>query len=140
MMEDESADMIHLERDESGLDEQELDAEINKSALINLVEAALVEGVRKGASDIHFVPKVGNKTEIYFRLDGELQLWHTQENTLPEAIVSVIKDRGKGMDRFEREMAQDGFMQREIDDHIIRYRVSVLPMVGTELKINLKVL
>ena len=25
-------------------------------------------------------------------------------------------------------------MQREIDDHIIRYRVSVLPMVGTELK------
>lgn len=134
MMEDESADMIHLERDESGLDEQELDAEINKSALINLVEAALVEGVRKGASDIHFVPKVGNKTEIYFRLDGELQLWHTQENTLPEAIVSVIKDRGKGMDRFEREMAQDGFMQREIDDHIIRYRVSVLPMVGTELK------
>ncbi|HMU42052.1 MAG TPA: GspE/PulE family protein [Ignavibacteriaceae bacterium] len=134
MMEDESADMIHLERDEGGLDEQELDAEINKSALINLVEAALVEGVRKGASDIHFVPKVGNKTEIYFRLDGELQLWHTQENTLPEAIVSVIKDRGKGMDRFEREMAQDGFMQREIDDHIIRYRVSVLPMVGTELK------
>ena len=100
MMEDESADMIHLERDEGGLDEQELDAEINKSALINLVEAALVEGVRKGASDIHFVPKVGNKTEIYFRLDGELQLWHTQENTLPEAIVSVIKDRGKGMERF----------------------------------------
>jgi len=134
MMEEESADEMHIERDESGLDEQELDAEINKSALINLVEAALVEGVRKGASDIHFVPKVGNKTEIYFRLDGELQLWHTQDNTLPEAIVSVIKDRGKGMDRFEREMAQDGFMQREIDDHIIRYRVSVLPMVGTELK------
>lgn len=134
MMEEESADLMHLERDEGGLDEQELDAEINKSALINLVEAALVEGVRKGASDIHFVPKTGNKTEIYFRLDGDLQLWHTQENTLPEAIVSVIKDRGKGMDRFEREMAQDGFMQREIDDHIIRYRVSVLPMVGTELK------
>ena len=134
MMEDESAEIMHLERDESGLDEQELDAEKNKSALINLRDAALVERCRKGASDIHFVPKVGNKTEIYFRLDGELQLWHTQENTLPEAIVSVIKDRGKGMDRFEREMAQDGFMQREIDDHIIRYRVSVLPMVGTELK------
>lgn len=134
MMEDESSEMMHLESDEGGLDEQELDAEINKSALINLVEATLIEGVRKGASDIHFVPKVGNKTEIYFRLDGELQLWHTQDNTLPEAIVSVIKDRGKGMDRFEREMAQDGFMQREIDDHVIRYRVSVLPMVGTELK------
>jgi type IV pilus assembly protein PilB len=38
------------------------------------------------------------------------------------------------MDRFERERAQDGFIQREIDNHIIRFRVSVLPMVGTELK------
>ena len=30
--------------------------------------------------------------------------------------------------------AQDGFIQRQIDNHIIRFRVSVLPMVGTELK------
>lgn len=121
-------------REEHSLDEQELDAEINKSALINLIEAALIEGVRKGASDIHFIPRSGNKTEIMFRIDGLLQTWHIQENTLPEAVVAVIKDRSKGMDRFEREMAQDGFIQREVDKHIIRYRVSVLPMVGTELK------
>ncbi|MBZ0182993.1 MAG: GspE/PulE family protein, partial [Melioribacteraceae bacterium] len=28
----------------------------------------------------------------------------------------------------------DGFIQREIDGHVIRFRVSVLPMVGTELR------
>ncbi|HEX7356358.1 MAG TPA: GspE/PulE family protein, partial [Ignavibacteriaceae bacterium] len=122
------------DRDEASLDEQELDAEINKSALINLVEAALVEGVRKGASDIHFIPRSGNKTHIMFRIDGNLQTWYVQETTLPEAVVAVVKDRAKGMDRFEREMAQDGFIQREIDNIIIRYRVSILPMVGTELK------
>ncbi|MEJ2507533.1 MAG: ATPase, T2SS/T4P/T4SS family, partial [Ignavibacteriaceae bacterium] len=71
---------------------------------------------------------------MYIRIDGILQLWHVQENTLPEAVVAVVKDRGKGMDRFEREMAQDGFIQREVDRHIIRFRVSVLPIVGTELK------
>jgi len=120
--------------DESGFDEDELNAEINKSALINLVEGALVEGVRKGASDIHFIPKSNNKTDILIRIDGNLQLWHVQENTLPEAVVAVVKDRSKGMDRFERERAQDGFIQREIDGQIIRFRVSVLPMVGTELK------
>jgi type IV pilus assembly protein PilB len=38
------------------------------------------------------------------------------------------------MDRFEREQAQDGFVQREIDHHVIRFRVSVLPVVGTELR------
>ncbi len=119
---------------EKSLSEEELDAEINKSALINLIEAALVEGVRKGVSDIHFVPKSNKSTDIVFRLDGNLQLWHTQENTSPEAVIAVVKDRSKGLDRFEREKAQDGFIQREIDGHIIRFRVSVLPMVGTELK------
>lgn len=127
----------HLElddREESSLDEQELDAEINKSALINLVEGALVEGVRRGASDIHFIPRSRNKTDVMFRIDGNLQIWYVQEGTLPEAVVAVVKDRARGMDRFEREMAQDGFIQREIDNIIIRFRVSILPMVGTELK------
>ena len=122
------------EREDASLDEQELDAEINKSALINLVEGALVEGVRRGASDIHFIPRSGNKTHVMFRLDGNLQTWYIQEGTLPEAVVAVVKDRARGMDRFEREMAQDGFIQREIDNIIIRFRVSILPMVGTELK------
>jgi type IV pilus assembly protein PilB len=133
-MMEESVGELQIDKDENSLDEQELDAEINKSALINLVEGALVEGVRMGASDIHFVPKSGNKTDILFRIDGNLQVWHVQDGTLPEAVVAVVKDRSKGMDRFEREKAQDGFIQREIDSHIIRFRVSVLPMVGTELK------
>ncbi|MGQ9798299.1 MAG: GspE/PulE family protein [Ignavibacterium sp.] len=133
-LEKEQQEFLETPIDEGGIDEQELEAEINRSALINLVEGALIEGVRKGASDIHFIPRSGNKTDIMFRIDGNLQLWHTQENTLPEAVVAVIKDRSKGMDRFEREMAQDGFMQREIDNHIIRFRVSILPMVGTELR------
>ncbi|MBU1096741.1 MAG: pilus assembly protein PilB [Ignavibacteriae bacterium HGW-Ignavibacteriae-2] len=131
---EEADEEISVERDEISVDEEELDAEINKSALVNLVEAALVEGVRKGASDIHFIPRSNKKTEIHFRVDGKLMLWHTQDGTLPEAVMSVVKDRAKGLDRFERERAQDGFIQREIDRHIIRYRVSVLPMVGTELR------
>ncbi|WP_337864655.1 GspE/PulE family protein [Ignavibacterium sp.] len=133
-LEKEQHEFLESPIDEGGIDEQELEAEINRSALINLVEGALIEGVRKGASDIHFIPRSGNKTDIMFRIDGNLQLWHKQENTLPEAVVAVVKDRSKGMDRFEREMAQDGFIQREIDNHIIRFRVSILPMVGTELR------
>ncbi len=129
-----SDEELSVEIEETNVDEEELDAEINKSALVNLIEASLVEGVRKGASDIHIVPKSGNITEIHFRIDGKLQLWHAQDNTQPEALMAVVKDRAKGLDRFERERAQDGFIQRAIDNHIIRYRVSVLPMVGTELK------
>ncbi len=125
---------ITLDAEDENVSEEELDAEINKSALINLVEGALVEAVRKGVSDIHIIPRDRRTTDFHFRIDGKLRLWYSQENTMPEAVMAVVKDRSRGMDRFEREKAQDGFIQREIDGTIIRFRVSVLPMVGTELR------
>ncbi|HEX9005749.1 MAG TPA: GspE/PulE family protein [Bacteroidota bacterium] len=122
------------EEEEASLDEEALEAEITKSALVNLVEGSLVEAVRQGASDIHIIAKEGSRTEFWFRVDGALKLWHVQEHTLPEAVAAVVKDRSKNVDRFEREAAQDGFIQRSIDDHMIRFRVSILPLVGVEFK------
>jgi type IV pilus assembly protein PilB len=116
------------------LDEQALEAEISKSALVNLFEGCLVEAVRRSASDIHVVAAEGNRTNFLFRMDGELQVWHIQENTVPEAVLAVIKDRTKNVDRFEREMTQDGFIQRVIDGHQLRFRVSIMPIVTTEFK------
>ena len=92
MMEDADEELHIVEDTDAQVDEEELDAEINKSALINLVEAALIEGVRKGVSDIHIIPRTSTQTDIHFRIDGKLQLWHTQENTLPEALMAVVKD------------------------------------------------
>jgi type IV pilus assembly protein PilB len=120
--------------DEAEVDEEALQAEITKSALVNLFEGCLVEAVRRGVSDIHIVPAEGNKTNFMFRVDGNLQLWHCQENTMPEAVIAVIKDRTKNVDRFEREMSQDGFIQRVIDGHQLRFRVSIMPIVTTEFK------
>ena len=120
--------------EEAVVDEEALEAEINKSALANLIEGALVEAVRQGVSDVHIVPKEGNKTDFFFRVDGNLQVWHTQESTMPEAVLAVVKDRTKGVDRFEREMSQDGFIQRVVDGHQLRFRVSIMPIVTTEFK------
>lgn len=119
---------------DEAIDEEALEAEINKSALVNLFEGCLVEAVRRGVSDIHIVAAEGNKTNFMFRVDGNLQLWHCQENTMPEAVMAVIKDRTKNVDRFEREMSQDGFIQRVIDGHQLRFRVSIMPIVTTEFK------
>jgi type IV pilus assembly protein PilB len=125
---------IREEEEEGALDEDALEAEISKSALVNLVEGALVEAVRQGASDIHIIAKEGNRTEFWFRLDGSLKLWHVQDRTMPEAVAAVVKDRSKNVDRFEREMSQDGFIQREIDGTMIRFRVSIMPIVGVEYR------
>ncbi|KAB2926069.1 MAG: type II/IV secretion system protein [Bacteroidetes bacterium] len=120
--------------DEAQVDEDALNAEINKSALANLFEGCLVEAVRQGVSDVHIVAAEGNRTNFMFRVDGNLKVWHCQENTMPEAVMAVVKDRTKGVDRFEREMSQDGFVQRVIDGHQLRFRVSIMPIVTTEFK------
>jgi type IV pilus assembly protein PilB len=125
---------MRAEDEESAVDEEALEAEISKSALVNLVEGALVEAVRQGASDIHILAKEGNRTEFWFRVDGALKLWHVQDKTMPEAIAAVVKDRSKNVDRFERDMSQDGFIQRLIDNTMIRFRVSIMPIVGIEYR------
>ena len=119
------------EEEEKGLDEEELTAAINKSLLVNLFEGCLIEAVHKGASDIHIIPKEGNVTEIHFRVDGRLQLWHRQDGVKPEAFLAVVKDRTRNVDRFEWDKAQDGFIQREIDHYLLRFRVSIVPIVSS---------
>jgi type IV pilus assembly protein PilB len=134
LLADADVDLAPSGDDEANVDEEALESEISKSALVNLVEGTLVEAVRNGSSDVHIIGKEGNRTEFYFRVDGNLKLWHVQEQTMPEAVAAVVKDRSKNVDRFEREMSQDGFIQRTIDGHQIRFRVSIMPIVGTEFK------
>ncbi len=86
--------------------------------------------MRLRASDIHIFPNKYKHTEIHLRVDGQLHLWNTQKTVHPEAMLAVAKDRCGGVDRFDREIAQDGFIQREVDGALIRYRVSILPIIS----------
>lgn len=134
ILEDSDIEISEMEDKDANIEEEDLDAEINKSLLVHLVEGMLVESVRNGASDIHIIPKDPKTTEVHFRVDGKLKLWHVQKGVRPEAVAAVVKDRSRNVDRFEREVAQDGFIQRKIDGHHIRFRVSILPIVGREFQ------
>lgn len=118
--------------EQSKIDEEEIDAEINQSMLNSLIEGMLVESVRQGVSDIHVVPSGKTTTDFMFRIDGKLNMWHQQQKVKPEALSAVIKDKTQNVDRFDRESSQDGFIQRTVDGHNIRYRVSIMPMVGEQ--------
>ncbi len=112
------------------VDDEALEAEITNSALINLFEAMLVEAVHRGASDVHIFEHAPRRIGIYFRQDGELVEWHDDDSVPPEAFFAVAKDNALNVDRFERDTAQDGYMEREIDGAVIRFRVSVMPVSG----------
>lgn len=126
----------NLDQDSGGINQDELESQMSRSALINLFEAMLVEAVRQGISDIHILPGQQRQVEILFRRNGELQPWHTNKRIHPEAFLAVVKDNTLNVDRFERAKAQDGFIQRTVDDTIIRYRVSVLPITTTDHEIH----
>lgn len=137
--EDPMAFDLGMSYDESAaeiIDEDALEAEISRSSLINLFEATLVEAVRQGASDVHIYPNAKKRVEIHFRIDGRLSLWHTEHKVHPEALLAVIKDNAMNVDRFERDAAQDGYIQRWIDDVLIRFRVSVLPIANVSHEIR----
>jgi len=114
--------------------EQELEEEINRSGLVDLVENVFIDAVRVGASDIHVIPRGEKRTEFHFRIDGKLTLWYANTDSRAEAVAAVVKDRAMNLDRFERTSAQDGFAQFMIDKKTIRFRVSVIPTIGKELK------
>ncbi len=116
----------------------ELDEEIRKGHLAEIVDNIFHDAVRVNASDIHIIPKGGRKTEIHFRVDGHLTVWQTLDDIRADAIAAVVKDQAKGLDRFERNMAQDGFAQKVVDNKIVRFRVSIIPIIGRELKVKLE--
>lgn len=116
----------------------ELDEEIRRGHLAELVDSLFSDAVRLNASDIHIIPKTARRTEVHFRVDGHLSIWQTIDDLRADAVAAVIKDVAKGTDRFERNMAQDGFIQQTIDGKIVRFRVSIIPIIGKELKVKLE--
>ncbi len=110
-----------------------IDRDISRGQLLGLVENIFSDAARVGATDIHVIPRAARRTDICFRIDGQLALWYTIEDTRAEAVVAVIKSRSQGMDRFERMAAQTGALQKTVDSQIIRYAVSALPVASREL-------
>jgi type IV pilus assembly protein PilB len=133
-LESDARDMTGEVEEDAEMYEQDLEEEINRSGLVDLVENIFIDAVRVGASDIHVIPRGEKRTEFHFRIDGKLTLWYANTETRAEAVSAVVKDRAMNLDRFERNMAQDGFAQFLIDKKTVRFRVSVIPTIGKELR------
>jgi len=126
-----AAEMV-VEESEADFEEI-IDKDISRGQLLALVENIFADAVRVGATAIHVIPRGSRKTDICFRIDGQLALWYSIEDTRAEAVIAVIKSRGPSMDRFERMAAQEGAVQKTVDNQLVRFNVSVLPLVSREL-------
>ena len=112
--------------------------EIIRGAPISKIVSVIIKHAVDGrASDIHIEPSVHN-TRVRYRVDGILHTSLILPIYLHAAIVSRIKVMSN-LKIDETRIPQDGRIRIQIKDKFIDFRVSTLPLMGSE-KVVMRVL
>ncbi len=109
----------------------------NQAPVVKLVNMALVEGVRRRASDIFIEPWEGF-VRIRMRIDGILEEIVKPQKSFGAAIVSRIKIMSQ-LDIAEHRVPQDGRFKVRTQGREVDMRVSILPSSFGE-KVCLRIL
>jgi len=111
--------------EDSERDEPELQA--TSSGVIKLVNQIIVQGVRQGASDIHFEPNGKSRpVTVRFRVDGECSTYQQIPPMYRNSIVARLKIMAE-LDISERRKPQDGKIRCSVDGKQVELRVVTLP-------------
>jgi len=118
--------------DQTSIEQHSLDANTSgySHPLVRLVDAILVDAVKRGASDIHFNPEQ-SFLRLRYRMDGVLQ----QIRSLHKDYWSPISVRLKVMADLniaETRSPQDGRISLKVSGKPIDFRVSVQPTTNGE--------
>ncbi len=110
------------------------------SQIITLVNRILLDGFRKGASDIHFEPGLGNQPlQVRYRVDGVCAIAHQISANYKKAMISRIKIISK-LDIAERRKPQSGKIAMRSDRRKIEFRVETTPTTGGQEDAVLRIL
>lgn len=113
-----------------------LDRLVDGSPIVNLVNVAMLQAVKDGASDIHIEPD-RKGTRIRYRIDGVMRELMKPPMGMHSAIVSRVKVVGK-MDIAERRLPQEGRVRIVAEGRDVDLRVSSIPtLLGEKLVIRL---
>ena len=99
--------------------------EFDKIPIVEIVNEILLDGVKKGASDIHFDPSKEYIT-IRMRVDGVLHDYATVPMEFKRNMISRVKMIAS-MNIMETRLPQDGAIKSKIGDKMLDLRVSSLP-------------
>ena len=101
-----------------------------EAPIIKLVNAILIEGVKRGASDIHIEPQE-KQLLVRFRIDGILRIFQRLPARIKDAVIARIKIMAN-LDISERRRPQDGRIRIIFRGKKIDFRVSTLPTIYGE--------
>ncbi len=98
--------------------------------MVRLVNALLVDAVKRGASDIHFEPEYAF-LRIRFRIDGVLETVRSLHKTFSSGITVRVKVVS-GMNIAETRAPQDGRLSLNLSGRQVDFRVSTQPTIYGE--------
>lgn len=99
--------------------------DFEKVPIVEIANEILLDGVKKGASDIHFDPSKENLT-VRMRVDGILYDYSIVPTNFKRNMISRLKMIA-GMNIMETRLPQDGAIKSKIGDKVLDLRVSSLP-------------
>ena len=125
----------HLVQQSSNLFQRSADAHEKNldsphSPLVNLVDKILVDGIRRGATDVHVNPDAAG-VRIRYRVDGVLYHGMFLPAKLLGPMVSRIKIMGR-MNISESRIPQDGSAEFFCRNRNLDLRISTFPVLGGE--------
>lgn len=133
--EEESLETISISSQVVSLDD--LKSLASQAPIVKLVNALILEAIKKGASDIHIEP-FEKELRIRYRVDGVLRIVTKYSPEIKDAVVARIKVLS-GLDIAEKRLPQDGRMKASFKGRQIDFRVSTVPTVYGE-KVVLRIL
>jgi type IV pilus assembly protein PilB len=123
---------------EAEVDLKELEKATEEAPVVKLVNALLLDAIKKRASDIHIEP-FEKMVRVRFRIDGVLYEIMKPPIKLKAALISRVKIMSQ-LDIAERRLPQDGRIKLRLPgSKEMDFRVSVLPTIFGE-KIVLRLL
>ncbi|MFN3703195.1 type IV-A pilus assembly ATPase PilB [Thermomonas sp.] len=131
-------DGLEVGGDEDLSSDAGLDAKGDDTPIVKFVNKALVDAIRRGASDIHFEP-YETDYRVRYRIDGILKTVKTAPVKLHARIAARLKVMAQ-LDIAEKRVPQDGRIKLNLSkSKQVDFRVSTLPTLFGE-KIVLRIL
>jgi len=119
----------HLE--DLGVSEKTLlDKLANDAPIVNLANTILLEGLRRGCSDIH-IELLPRRVHVRYRIDGVLQAGRSLSRDLFPSLSSRLKIMAN-LDIIERRQPQDGRLSVSAGGQTVEFRVSIVPLADGE--------
>jgi len=116
---------------------KELEEVVKSAPVSKMVSVILRHAVEGGASDVHIEPQ-DEETRVRYRIDGDLHSTLSLPKYIHNSIVSRIKVLAN-LKLDETRKPQDGRIHMNINDKQIDFRVSTLPLTGSE-KVVMRIL